>query len=87
MLQFQRMRVVSDLIILKECSHWPGTAIVSSCKAEGLNGCWRPELQMHVSEGDLGAQHMYSLGRLLCENVDAQDLANVRRGMRVSIER
>ena len=43
MLQFQRMRVVSDLIILKECSHWPGTAIVSSCKAEGLNGCWRPE--------------------------------------------
>jgi hypothetical protein len=28
MLQFQRMRVVSDLITLKECSHFPGLAIV-----------------------------------------------------------
>jgi hypothetical protein len=28
MLQFQRMRVVSDLITLKACSHLPGLAIV-----------------------------------------------------------
>ena len=28
MLQFQRMRVVSDLMTLKECSHFPGLAIV-----------------------------------------------------------
>lgn len=28
MLQFQRMRVVSDLITLNECSHFPGLAIV-----------------------------------------------------------
>jgi hypothetical protein len=28
MLQFQRMRVVSDLITLKVCSHFPGLAIV-----------------------------------------------------------
>lgn len=28
MLQFQRMRVVSDLITLKVCSHLPGLAIV-----------------------------------------------------------
>jgi hypothetical protein len=32
MLQFQRMRVVSDLIILKACSHFPGFAIWIICQ-------------------------------------------------------
>ena len=33
MLQFQRIRVVSDLIVLKTCSHFPGLAI-SGCVSE-----------------------------------------------------
>lgn len=46
-------------------------------------------MQMHVSEG-IWARSIcivWGCGRLGCEDVDAQDLANVRRGMRVSIER
>lgn len=35
-LQFQSMRVLSDLIILKLCLQLPGTAIVVVCAVQGL---------------------------------------------------
>lgn len=38
MLQFQRMSVVSDLIILKACSHFPGLAISRASSISSVIG-------------------------------------------------